>query len=77
VDILVKYAKQDRKDSAETYDYLVTKLRAFSTDGLISEATFKKMGEALVGLGDLTRPVPSAEKFFDPSFVKAGWAKGN
>jgi ABC-type nitrate/sulfonate/bicarbonate transport system substrate-binding protein len=77
VDILVKYAKQDRKDGAETYDYFVTKLRAFSTDGLISEATFEKMGNALVGLGDLTRPVPSAEKFLDPSFVKAGWAKGN
>src|SRR5262249_37772432 len=30
VDILVKYSKQDRKDSADTYDYFVGKLRAFS-----------------------------------------------
>ena len=38
VDILVKYSRQDRKDFADTYyDYLVTKLRAFSADGLISE----------------------------------------
>ena len=36
VDILVKYSKQDRKDSADTYDYFVSKLRAFSGDGRIS-----------------------------------------
>ena len=74
VDILVKYGKQDRTDSANTYDYFVTKLRAFSTDGQISEATFKRMEEALVGLGDLAQPLPAAEKFLDPSFVKAAWA---
>jgi len=73
VDILVKYAKQDRNDSADTYDYFVTKLRAFSTDGLIGAASYKKMTDALVGLGDLAAPVPPAEKFFDPSFVKAAW----
>jgi NitT/TauT family transport system substrate-binding protein len=73
VDILVKYAKQDRNDSADTYDYFVTKLRAFSTDGLIGAESYKKMADALVGLGDLAAPVPPADKFFDPSFVKAAW----
>jgi len=73
VDILVKYARQDRNDSADTYDYFVTKLRAFSTDGLIGAASYRKMGDALVGLGDLAAPVPPAEKFIDASFVKAAW----
>jgi ABC-type nitrate/sulfonate/bicarbonate transport system substrate-binding protein len=27
IDLLVKYSRQDRKDSADTYDYFVTKLR--------------------------------------------------
>ena len=27
VDILVKYSKQDRKDTVDTYDYFITKLR--------------------------------------------------
>jgi NitT/TauT family transport system substrate-binding protein len=73
VDILVKYSKQDRKDSTDTYDYFVTKLRAFSADGVISDASYKKMSDGLVGLGDLTRPVPPMSKFFDPSFVQAAW----
>jgi NitT/TauT family transport system substrate-binding protein len=78
VDILVKFAKQDRNDSADTYDYFVGKLRAFSTDGLIGAASYKKMTDALIGLGDLAAPAPAADKFFDPSFVKAAWtATGN
>lgn len=73
VDILVKYSRQDRKDSADTYDYFVTKLRAFSADGLISEATYKKMSDALVAWGDLQQPIPPLSKFFDASFVNAAW----
>ena len=73
VDILVKNSKQDRKDFADTYDYFVTKLRAFSADGLISDSSYKRMTDALVNWGDLKQPVPPSSKFFDPSFVEAAW----
>src|SRR5580692_8238466 len=53
VDILVKYSKQDRKDSADTYDYFVSKLHAFSANGRISEPAYKRMTDALVDWGDL------------------------
>lgn len=73
VDILVKYSRQDRKDSADTYDYFLTKLRAFSADGLISEATYKKMMDGLISLDDMKAPVPPMSKFVDPSFVQEAW----
>jgi ABC-type nitrate/sulfonate/bicarbonate transport system substrate-binding protein len=73
VDILVKYSRQDRKDSADTYDYFVTKLRAFSEDGLISETTYKKMTDGLISLGDLKAPVPPMSKFFDATYVREAW----
>ena len=73
VEILVKYSKQDRKDSADTYDYFVSKLHAFSADGRISQAAYKRMTDALVDWGDLKEPVPPASKFFDLSFVEAAW----
>jgi len=73
VDILVKYSKQDRKDSSDTYDYFVSKLHAFSADGRISEAAYKRMTDALVDWGDLKAPVPAVSQFFDLSYVEAGW----
>ncbi len=73
VDILVKYSKQDRKDSADTYDYFIAKLRAFSGNGRISSEAYKRMTNALAQWGDLSQPVPSASKFFDLSFVEAAW----
>jgi NitT/TauT family transport system substrate-binding protein len=73
VDILVKYSKQDRKDSADTYDYFLTKLKAFSADGLISDVSYKRMTDALIDWGDLKQPLPPSSKFFDLSFVKAAW----
>jgi hypothetical protein len=42
INLLVKYSKQDRKDSADTYDYFVTKLRAFSADGRISDTSYQE-----------------------------------
>ena len=68
-----EYSKQDRKDSADTYDYFVSKLHAFSADGRISEPAYKRMTDALVDWGDLKEPVPPASKFFDLSFVEAAW----
>jgi NitT/TauT family transport system substrate-binding protein len=73
VDILVKYSKQDRRDSADTYDYFVSKLRAFSADGRISSESYQSMTDALVRWGDLSKPVPPISKFFDLSFVERAW----
>ncbi|HEY7243505.1 MAG TPA: ABC transporter substrate-binding protein [Xanthobacteraceae bacterium] len=73
VDILVKYSKQDHKDSADTYDYFVSKLHAFSANGRISEAAYRRMTGALAEWGDLKAPVPPVSKFFDLSFVEAAW----
>lgn len=73
VDILIAFAKGDRKDAADTYDYFVTKLKAFSRDGLVSQAVYKKMSDGLVSLGDLSEPVPAIDKFFDTSFVRESW----
>jgi NitT/TauT family transport system substrate-binding protein len=73
VDILVKYSRQDRKDTADTYDYFINKLKAFSADGLISDAAYQKMMDGLIGLGDMKAPVPPISKFVDTSFVKEAW----
>jgi len=73
VDILVKYSKQDRKDTVDTYDYFVTKLKAFSADGLIDEATYKNMTDGLISLDDMKPPVPPMAKFIDASFVQEAW----
>jgi NitT/TauT family transport system substrate-binding protein len=73
VDILVKYSKQDRKDTVDTYDYFVTKLKAFSADGLIDEATYKNMTDGLISLDDMKPPVPPMSKFIDASFVQEAW----
>jgi hypothetical protein len=51
----------------------VTKLRAFSVDGLVSDTTYKKMTEGLISLEDMKPPVPPMSKFFDPSFVPEAW----
>lgn len=73
VDILIAFAKGDRKDTADTYDYFVTKLNAFSKTGTVSELVYKRMSEGLVSLGDLSDPVPQMQKFFDTSYVNASW----
>lgn len=72
VKILVKYAKSDPKDSADTYDYYI-KLRAFSQDGIVAPSVLKTMSEGLVWLGDLTEPVPPMGNFFDTSYVEKAW----
>ena len=73
VDILVKYSKQDRKDTVDTYDYFITKLNAFSANGMIDEATYKNMTDGLISLDDMKPPVPPMSKFIDASFVHEAW----
>jgi NitT/TauT family transport system substrate-binding protein len=73
VGILMKYSKQDRKDTDDTYDYFITKLKAFSADGLIDEKTYKNMIDGLISLDDMKPPVPPMSKFIDSSFVREAW----
>ncbi|AMN41259.1 ABC transporter periplasmic ligand-binding protein [Rhodoplanes sp. Z2-YC6860] len=73
IDFLVKYSKQDRKDTADTYDYFITKLKAISQDGLISEQVYKNMTDGLISLEDMKPPVPPMSKFIDASFVQEAW----
>jgi ABC-type nitrate/sulfonate/bicarbonate transport system substrate-binding protein len=70
IDILVKHAKQDPKDSALAYDYLIAKLKLFGLDGNVSDATYEKMAEGLVELGDMKKPFPPKSAIFDGSFVQ-------
>lgn len=73
VELLVKHAKQNADDAAATYDYFIKDIKAFSTDGLISDAAFQKMTDALVGFGDIKEPVRPRSDFIDESYVKAAW----
>src|SRR5690606_25981337 len=73
VALLVKHAKQKAEDAAATYDYFIKDIKAFSTDGLISDTAFKKMSDALVEFGDIKKPVRPKSEFIDDSYVKAGW----
>jgi ABC-type nitrate/sulfonate/bicarbonate transport system substrate-binding protein len=70
VDILVRHARQDRKDSIDAYDYLVTKLRSFGVDGGLPDAAYRKMADGLIDLGDMKEPVPPKSAIFDGSFVE-------
>jgi ABC-type nitrate/sulfonate/bicarbonate transport system substrate-binding protein len=71
IDILVKHAKQDPKDSAEAYDYLVAKLKLFGPDGDVSDAVYAKMTEGLAEIGIIKPPYPPKAAIFDGSFVQA------
>jgi ABC-type nitrate/sulfonate/bicarbonate transport system substrate-binding protein len=70
VDILVKHANQDRNDSADAYDYLVTKLKLFGLDGDISDASYAKMAEGLADIGIMKPPFPPKSAIFNGSFVQ-------
>jgi ABC-type nitrate/sulfonate/bicarbonate transport system substrate-binding protein len=73
VQILESFSKGDPKNDAATYDFFLTKLHAFSKDGIVSPSVYQKMSEGLVALGAFTRPVPPLEKYFDTSYVREGW----
>ena len=71
VDILVRHAKQDPKDSLEAYDFLVTKLKLFGPDGDVSDTVYEKMAEGLADIGIIKKPYPPKSAIFDGSFVQA------
>jgi NitT/TauT family transport system substrate-binding protein len=70
IDILVKRAAQDRKDSADAYDYLIAKLKLFSLDGDVSDQSYGKMAEGLSDIGLLKEPYPPKSAIFDGQFVQ-------
>lgn len=74
VALLIKYGKYKPDDASRTYDYF-TSIKAYSADGLISDAGYKKMTDALIGFGDLASPPPPMKTFVDDTYVKAGWGK--
>jgi NitT/TauT family transport system substrate-binding protein len=71
VDILVRRAKQDPKDSAEAYEYLVAKLKLFGLDGDVSDAVYEKMADGLAEIGLIKPPYPAKSVIVDGSFVQA------
>ena len=70
VDIMVKHAKQDRNDTIQAYDYLISRLKLFGVDGGVPDAAYERMAEGLIDLGDMKRPVPPKSVIFDASFVE-------
>ena len=72
IDILMKYAKQGRKDVEDAYDYQVAKLKLFGLDGDVSDKTYEKMAEGLVEISFIKKPYPPKSAIFDGSFVQ--WA---
>lgn len=73
VGLLVKYSKAQPKDAADTYDYFINQIHAFSANGLVSDKGYQQMADALVEFGDLKKPVPPMSNFVDASYVKEAW----
>ena len=70
IDIVLKFARQDRKDIEEAYDYQVAKLGLFGLDGDVSDKTYAKMAEGLAEIGFIKPPYPPKAAIFDGSFVQ-------
>jgi NitT/TauT family transport system substrate-binding protein len=71
IDIVVKYARHDPKDTAEAYDYYIAKLKLFGADGDVSDKAYEKMAEGLFDIGTMQKPFPPKSAIFDGSFVQA------
>ena len=70
IDILLKFARQDRKNIEEAYDYQIAKLRLYGLDGDVSDKTYGKMAEGLAEIGFIKPPYPPKSAIFDGSFVQ-------
>ncbi len=70
IDILLKYARQDRKDLDEAYEYQVAKLKLYGLDGDVSDKAYEKMAEGLAEIGFIKKPYPPKAAIFDGSFVQ-------
>lgn len=70
IDILIKAIGSSPEDTAKTYDYFVRDLKVFRVDLKIPQDSFKRMLDALVGLGELDR-VGNPNRFLDMSYADA------
>ena len=68
-EILSKAAKFSMADSLANYDFYIKDLKAISRDGSVSEASYKKMMDVLVGWGDMKAPIPPFSHFYDASVL--------
>src|SRR6185503_12872806 len=75
IKILVKSIGANPDDTAKAYDLFMGEVHAFRREGDMPAAGFQRLLEALVDLGDLSRPVPPMSKFVDDSYLKAAMGK--
>jgi hypothetical protein len=75
IKILVKSIGANPDDTAKTYDLFFGEVQAFRKEGDMPAAGFQRLLEALVDLGDLSKPVPPMSKFVDDSYQKAAMSK--
>ena len=68
-EILGKVAKFSIPDSLANYDVYIKELKAVASGGPISEESYKKMMEVLIGWGDMKAPMPPFSHFYDASIV--------
>ena len=61
----------ESEDSADAYDFYLTKLKLFGIDGDVSDAVYEKMADGLADIGIMKKPYPPKSAIFDGSFVKA------
>lgn len=68
-EILSKVAKFSMADSLANYDYFIKDVKAISRDGSVSEASYQKMMDVLIGWGDMKAPIPPFSRFYDASIL--------
>jgi NitT/TauT family transport system substrate-binding protein len=68
-EILSKAAKFSMADSLANYDYFIKDVKAIARDGSVSEESYKKMMEVLIGWGDMKAPIPPFSRFYDASIL--------
>lgn len=65
IGMIIKHTKADPQNAEKSYDDLVTRLKAFSPDGLLTKAIFNSMKAGLIQMGDVQEPALSLCRFFD------------
>lgn len=68
-DILVKATKFKKEDALLNYDAFIKEMKAISRGGEVTEGSYKKMMQVLVGWGDINPPIPPLARFYDSSIL--------
>lgn len=71
VSILQSQTNSKSQAAQETYQELFQQLHAFSKTGQISSSSMNSVLQAMLKLGLLKNPLPSASKFYDNSYAAA------